>query len=499
MGTLGKGNELVTLRRAILIIGLLILVSGPVYGQEVHFNPRADRPAERRFEEFLAARQYVIISSDTVLRTSDRIDSDLLVLEADVKIEGEVSGDIAVVGGDLFLRPGARVLGQVLVLGGGFYSSQRAEVDGLLTYRPNYRYELRYEGDEIHILSVGELLETLTLHGLSGIVFPTYQRVDGWTFGLGATVRQVEWAWRPSLEGRVRLKAGEGRVEGTIRQTWYPSRSLRFGAEAERVTRSNESWVRGNISNTLSFLFAGDDFRNYYEADRVAFFLRGTETAGWAPILEVEWEKARSLSSSDRFVLFASDDTEPNPSIDSGEAWTLKLGTTVRRKTELTSLKVTTSVEFADSSVAGDFTYVIGEIRGNWEGPGFGGHGLEASLFLKGDLSGSSPRQRWTAVGGLATLPTIPLLSERGSRLAFGRVTYLIPLEIFRVGMLGVPQMFFRAATGAGWGEGDKPMFETNLISGIRLSFFELAVAVDPSGSDLDAVVYAVLRFSGDL
>ncbi|TFG63255.1 MAG: hypothetical protein E4H28_06640 [Gemmatimonadales bacterium] len=488
-----------TCPRVILAVGFSILVSGPVYGQEIRFDPRPDWPAERRFEDFLEANRYVIISSDTVIRASDRIDSDILVLEADVRIEGEIAGDIAVVGDDLFLRPGARIGGQVLVLGGGYYSSQRAEVGGLLTYRPNDMYEVRRGEAEIRIRPIGEVLETLTLHGLSGIGFPSYQRVDGWTFGLGATVRQIGWDWQPSLEGRVRLKTDSGKFEGTVRQTWYPSGSLRFGAEAERATRSNENWVRSDIANTLSFLIAGDDFRNYYEADRVAFFLRGTETARWSPILELEWEKARSLGASDRFVLFAADEAESNPGIDGGEVWTVKLGTAVGRRTAFTVLRAAATLEVADSSVAGDFTYVIGEAQGSWEGPGFAGHGIEASLFVRGDLSGAAPRQRWTAIGGRATLPTIPVLSEWGSRLVFGQVTYLIPLESLRMGMLGAPRVFLRAATGAGWSEGAEAVFETNLITGFRLSFFEFAVAVDAGESDLDAVVYGILRFPGGL
>ena len=485
--------------RASVVAGLLILATGPLVGQEIRFDPRPDWPAEALFADFLEADRYVLIISDSVLRAADRIDSDLLVIEADVRIEGEVTGDIVVVSGDLFLRPGAHVGGEVVVLGGGFYSSRLATIGGGLTYRPNDMYAVRRGDAEIHITPARDIPETLTLHGLSGIVFPTYQRADGWTFGLGATVRNTAWDWQPSLEGRVRLKTSRGRVEGTIRQTWYPTSGLRFGAEAERVTRTNEAWVRGDISNTLSFLFAGDDFLNYYETDRVAVFLRGTENSHWAPVLELGWEKARSLTASDRFVLFAGDDVEPNPGVDDGEVWTVKVGAETRRRTGNSSLYASTTIELADSSVAGDFTYVIGEVQAAWEGRGLMNHELEMSVFLRGDVSGTSPRQRWTAVGGLATLPTIRVLSERGSRLAFGQVTYLVPLERFRLSMLGAPRWFVRAATGTAWGEGSEPVFETNLISGIRLSFFELAVAVNPAEGDLDPVVYGVLRFPGDL
>jgi hypothetical protein len=478
---------------------LLIVVAAPVSAQDIRFDPRPDWPAERQFDAFLEAGGYVLLEADTVLGPEDGVDGNLLVLEADVRIEGQVTGDVVAVGGDLFLRPGARVGGSVLVLGGGFYASRRAEIAGELTYRPNDIYAVRRGETEIRIHPVREIPETLTLHGLSGITFPTYQRVDAWTLGLGATVRNIDWGWQPSLEARVRLKTDRGRLEGTLRQAWYPTGSLTFGAEAERATRTNEGWVRGDVANTLSFFFAGDDFRNYYEADRVAVFLRGTETARWGPILEVEWEKARSLAASDRFVLFAEDAADTNPSIDDGEVLTAKLGARFRRRTAATSMIASASVEVADDAVGGDFTYAIGELTADWVGPGLAAHEVEAFLLVRGDLSGSPPRQRWAAVGGRATLPTVPLLAERGSRLVFGQFAYLVPIERLRVGVLGAPRWFLRIAAGAGWNDGAEAGFETNLISGLRLSVFELAVAVDPGESDLDAVVYGILRFPGDL
>jgi len=478
---------------------LLVVVAAPLSAQEVRFDPRPDWPAERQFDAFLEAGGYMLLETDTVLRSDDRVEGNLLVLEADVRIEGQVTGDVVAVGGDLFLRPGARIGGSVLVLGGGFYASRRAEITGELTYRPNDIYSVRRGEAEIRIHPVREIPETLTLHGLSGITFPTYQRVDAWTLGLGATVRNINWDWQPSLEARLRLKTDRGRLEGTLRQAWYPTGSLSFGVEAERATRTNEGWIRGDIANTLSFFFAGDDFRNYYEADRVAVFLRGTQAARWGPILEVEWEKARSLAASDRFVLFAGDVANPNPSVDDGEVVTAKLGARFRRRTASTSLVASAFVEVADATTGGDFTYTIGELTADWVGPGLAAHEMEAFLLVRGDLSGAPPRQRWVAVGGRATLPTVPLLAERGSRLVFGQLAYLVPIESMRVGVLGAPRLFFRIAAGAGWNDGSEAGFETNLISGIRLSVFELAVAVDPNASELDAVVYAILRFPGDL
>ncbi|MFW6088513.1 MAG: hypothetical protein ACODAB_02095 [Gemmatimonadota bacterium] len=481
---------------AALAIGLLFPAC--LAAQEIRFDPRPDQPEERRLDTFLEG-DYVLIETDTTLGPETRIEGNLLVLEADVRISGSITGDVAAVGADLFLRPGASIGGGILSLGGGLYASSRAAVAGDVTWRPNEVYLVRRDARAIRILPVRDVPEALTLHGLSGILFPGYQRVDEWTLGLGATVRRVEWDWQPSLEARVRLKTERGDLEGSLRHAWVPTSALQFGVEAERTSLTNEGWVRGEVANSLSFLFAGDDFRNYYEADRFALFLRGTETARFSPIVEIEWEEARSLEATDQFVLLASDDAVPNPPIDAGEIVSARVGLDLRRQTVETRLRTTAFIEAADSSAAGDFSYVLGDVSASWSGPALIGHGVEGYFMLRGDLSGDLPRQRWTSVGGLATLPRVPLLSERGARFAYGQVTYLIPVERLRLGLLGPPRLFLRAASGAAWNPGESAGFETNLSAGIRLFVFELAVAADPGASDLDPAVYATLRFPGDL
>jgi len=494
-----KGIRFVKWRCLALLAGFVSLLPAAGLGQEIRFDPRPDWPAERRFADFLAAGGYVVIQADTVLGADDVVDANLLVLEADVRIEGRVTGTLASVGGDVFLRPGAVVGGDVLILGGGYYSSRLAEVQGAVTYRPNDIYVIQRLDSGMRIHPIREVPETFTLHGLSGILFPTYQRVDGWTFGFGATVRHVSGPWQPSLEARLGFSAGRDRVLGSIRQSWYPTASLTFGLEGERVTRTNDDWVRRDVANTLSYLFTGEDFRNYYESERATFFIRGTEAARWSPIVELSWEQARSLAAEDHFVLFAADESAPNPAIDPGDIGSLKVGAAWQRRTPSNSLQAEATIEAADSSTAGDFTFVLGVLQARWKGRGFISHLFEASIYAQGDLSGTPPRQRWTAIGGRATIPTVPILSLGGSRLVYGQATYLVPLETLRVGMLGAPMWFVRVAAGTGWEEGEAAVFERNLTTGLRLSIFELAVAFDPDESASDVAVYGILRFPGDL
>lgn len=478
----------------------IVASSVPVGAQEVKFTPGADNPTERQLETFLDQDEYAILAADTILRDGQTpIEGSLLVLNASVRVATIVEGSVYVVDGDLFLRPGARIEGDVVVLGGGYYASGLAEVDGQVIYRPNDLYSVVARDDGWTIFPLQEVPKAVELHGLYGFGFPYYQRVDALTLRWGATLRATGWAWRPSLEGEVRFLTEEGDFQGTVEQYWYPSGSLRFGFEAERVTRTNEDWMRGDISNSLSFFFVGDDFRNYYGADRVAFAVRGSETAAWWPALSVQWEDASSKEAQSQFVLFGSDDTEPNPPIDEGEIVSLVLDVGTRHRSARSRFEGLLHLEAADSSVAGDFSFLFGEALVHWITPGFGAHEVELFGIARGDISGALPRQRWSAFGGRATLPTFDLLSFYGPRLVYGQASYLVPIPALRVVMIGPPKVLLRVATGSAWESGESAGFEMNLVAGVRWSVVEAGLAVDPGGSDPTSRFYAILRFPGDL
>ncbi len=487
--------------RALLLLGIGVVgVFTPVTAQEVRFTPSADNPAERRLATFIDQGEYTVLAGDTVLQAGQAtIDGSLLVLNAAVRVATTVSGSVYVVDGDLFLRPGARIEGDVVVLGGGYYASSLADVVGEVIYRPNDLYTVLDRDDGWTIFPVREVPKAVELHGLYGFGFPFYQRVDALTLRWGATLRATGWAWQPSLEGEARFLTEEGDFQGTLKQYWYPTGSLRFGFEGERVTRTNEDWMRGDISNSLSFFFVGDDFRNYYGADRAAFVVRGSETAAWWPALSVQWEDATSKEAQSQFVLFGSDESEPNPSIDEGEIVSLIAEIGTRHRSAGSRFEGILRLEAADSSVAGDFSFLFGEAQVHWLTPGFGAHEVELFGIARGDISGTLPRQRWSAFGGRATLPTFDLLSFYGSRLVYGQASYLIPIPALRVAMIGPPKVLLRAATGSAWEPGGSAHFETNLIAGMRWSVLEAGLAVDPGGSDPTSRFYAILRFPGDL
>ncbi len=484
--------------RSLLVGGLLALPAASS-AQSVVFEPGSDEPAEQRLAAFLDDDVYLLLDRDTVLSGGLAEIGNLLVLDASVRISATVGGSVYVVDGDLFLRPGARVEGDVVVLGGGYYASDLAEVAGEVVYRPNDRYSVVSSEDRWTISRVREMQKAVELPGLYGFGFPYYQRVDAVTLRWGALLRATGWAWQPTLEGEIRFLTEDGDFQGTLKQYWYPSKSLKFGFEGERVTRTNEDWIRGNASNSLSFFFAGDDFRNYYGADRVAVVVRGNETATWWPSVSVQWEDATSKEARKQFVLFGDDEPNPNPEIDEGETVSLIAEIDTRRRTSSSRLDGHLRLEAADSSIAGDFSFVLGEASLYWLTPGFASHEVELFGIARGDISGTLPRQRWSAFGGRATLPTFDLLSFYGPRLVYGQAAYLVPITALKVMLLGPPKVLLRVATGSTWAQDGSSQFETNLIAGVRWSVLEAGVAFDPGGSDPSSRFYAIFRLPGDL
>lgn len=474
-----------------------VLVAPPLLAQEVTFHPRKGNALDLRLADFLAERDVEVWMRDTVVSADRHVAGDLLVLEAQVRLSGSVDGDIYVVDGDLFLRPGAHVSGDIVVLSGGYHGSGMATVDGDVTWRPAERYSVLPSGGGFEIHPVVDVPDVVDLHGLYGFEAPTYQRVDAVTVAWGITLRAATWAWKPTLELVGRYRSGQGELEGTVRQFWHPG-PVEFGVEAERATHTNEEWIRGGVSNSPSYLFIGDDFRDYYGADRVAFVLRGSGDRWWTPMLRVEWEDAWSRRAGDHFTLFGSDTVRENPPVDDGSTWSAALAVSADRRTgETGRLAGKVLLEGADSTLAGDFSYLLGEVTARWRTPGFGAHELDIFALARGDLAGTLPGQRWTGFGGRATLPTFDVMEFRGPRVVYGHVGYAIPLEALRAGPLGAPGVFARAGMGRAWEAGQSVDWRVNFVAGLRFWLLEGGIAWDPDASESRG--YAIFRFPGDL
>ncbi|MFQ5688763.1 MAG: hypothetical protein ACE5HQ_00640 [Gemmatimonadota bacterium] len=479
----------------LLTLGAACYGPGMLGAQEIRFSPDRKSPTQLRLAEFLSGSSYRLWTRDTVLTRSDRVSGDVLVLEGSVRIAGRVDGSIYVVDGDLFLRPGARIAGDIVILGGGYYTSGLARVEGDVAYRPNEIMRVLPERGGYRILSVRPSMPVLELGPMYGLRYPSYQRADGWTVRTRGRFRPRGVPGHPEFVLGGRLKTDRGDVEGTFRNLWHPDERLEFEVWVDRATRSNDRWIRSDFSNTNSFLFFGDDYRDYYRADRAGLGAAFITHTGWRASLRARWEYARSLRGRDRTVLFSDDSVRPNPPIDPGDTYSLLLGLEFEQTKGNSRTLLHFLMEGATADVVGDFSFLLGEAQVELRRPVVAGQAIELFARARGDLSGHLPRQRYSALGGVGTLPTFDILSLRGERMAFGEATYLVSLPFLDFPQVGPTELFLRAAIGSAWSEGEGARFEQNLSVGARVLFFEAGVAGDPGVGDGDLTVFVKTRF----
>ncbi len=111
-----------------------------------------------------------------------------------------------------------------------------------------------------------DTIPTLALPGLFGLRMPLYDRVDGlavpWgpriTLGANRLVVDPTITYRSNL-GAYDLAAS---LHATIGGGWSAT------GFAGKATLSNDRWIQPDLANTLSTLFVGSDYRNYWRSAR---------------------------------------------------------------------------------------------------------------------------------------------------------------------------------------------------------------------------------------
>ena len=210
------------------------------------------------------------------------------------------------------------------------------------------------------------------------------------------------------------------------------------------------------------------------------------------------WEEARSLEARDVTILFAADDVRANPAIDPGDIYSAWFGLALDDQREESRTRLGLTLEGATEDLGGDFSFLRAEGRLALRRRAFSNHTVELVAIARGDLAGSLPRQRWSGLGRIGTLPTFPVLSTRGERLLYGDVTYALPL--YSAGSLGALETFLRGSAGTAWNEAESFRLEENATLGLRARVWgvglEVGVATGFGGDDdeSDVQVYVDLR-----
>ena len=462
---------------ALLLAGTLARAQHPT----VVVRDAGPGPVGRYLAATLGKPDTRVIVSDTVRVPRDSsYPGALVVIGKRAEVRGQVGGDVVVVGGDLFVKPGARIAGQGIAIGGGAYGTLLGTVrDGLASYR-DFTFdaeqgpggiELRYRDQY-----VGARRSIVELPALYGLRLPTYDRTNGVSLPVGPAVS----LGRAEVDLVATYRSQLGRVDPSARVKLDVTRKAWLEGFVGRATRTNDAWISGDFSNSIHSLLAGHDERNWYRATGAwatlnRKFETSTMTATYG--LGASAERSRATrpgpgATSGPWSFNERRDTadgmfRPNPQVGVGGDIVSAVGN-ARYQWMAGVIKAHLDVDVEvpiNTSIGGRFTQ--GTIDGRIDFPTFGAQRYRLELHAVATLD-SAPTQRFVYLGGSGTLPTDDVILGRGGdELLFIESRYSIPVPGIQLPLAGQPTVTFRHILGA---VGVQALPDFTQIVGVRLS-----------------------------
>jgi hypothetical protein len=489
----------------LLLAGWLAAAQAAV-AQRVHLDTEVEHPTVTALRAILDGQSYLLIDRDTILPASSRLTGDLVIVGATVRLDGSVDGSVALLNGTLFARPGSRISGPVVSVGGIVLRSSRATTGDTLTVPLDIDVTLtRSDRDYTLALIAPPPPPRLRPTGFLGLGLPTYDRVNGLSVRGGAQLRLGADSLSPLLNLSGVLRTARGSPGGTAALSAPLGHPAVLTLAVGRETRSNDRWIRSDLENSLAAIFVRSDARDYYDADFGAITLSRTPPLPLiqgesfiTPRLEFRVERDRSLRARDVFTLFGDEPWRANPSIEDGRIASVIPGAEVGWRGRAAAAGLTAGVELGRSLREGSWTegsdFAQLTVDGRWGMIGLWGHTLGVRAHLLQPLgSTEAPPQRWGSLGGPRTLPTLDFDDLRGDHLVFIESAYNIPIPHLSLPFLGNPSLGVRHLVGSAWRSGDEsPRWTQNLGAGIRFSAVYLFVYIDPTDTDRATLNYGI-------
>ena len=448
----------------------------------------------RLLQAALASPHVIIGPGDTIvhLARGTREPATVIVLGRDVTVASHVPGDVIVVGGDLFVRPGAVIQGRAVAIGGTATNSTLASIrDGRLSYRdetfdieslPGGGYALRYR-------ALRAPPGPFSFPGFFGFAIPTYDRVNGLSVSFGPSIA-LDSA-RLELAPTVTYRTHLGTIDPSLAGRLQLGRRSRMEAWAGRGTFTNDRWIYGDLANSLVTLAFGRDARNYFRGGRVEGRLfRKWEGPTWEhePFVGARWERATSvgpdtLATSSPWSLFGRTSERamrrPNPPIREGRSTSVLGG--ISMKMEPPSFRAESRLEtelVLDAPGTGTFSQTTLHARAIF--PTFSTHSFEIETHDVFTIGGRATPQRFAYLGGPGTLVTLELLEQGGDQLLFLESRYIVPLTRPLIPYLGPPSIAVRHVVG-GAGVGSLPRLEQELGLRVSAGMLRTDIAINPA------------------
>jgi hypothetical protein len=483
-------------RRILLALAAALGVAPAARAQVPRISGDDHSTAARIAREVLARDTYVFIDRDTILGPEFRAPADLVVYDAEVRLEGSVEGTAVVIGGDLWIRPGGRVGGSVAVVGGGVYPAGLAVVDRDSIHYTDPRAALdiqtRPTGRDGEYIASAEISHPPRPALFAPAVgpFPSYDRVNGLTLSASANINPTREEGGPvfNVWGSYRFEQ-ENKLGGGVRwRVPLHRHDLQLTGEASRATRTMDAWIRGDVANSVRVLVLGRDYRDYWDSDVLRVMVErpvgkpliAGET--WlGPRLGVQLSNDRALQARAPWALFDREGLErENPPALEGTFVSLLAGTIFQWRGQSSSFNGDLNLEHAVAAPGdAEFTQVL--VQGTYISRALRTHYMRIYARGMAPIGGNAPPQRRGILGGGGSLPTEPIAAFRGDHLAFIESSYIIPVNNIILPVVGSPSIEAVHLAGAAWTGDNEPQWVQNAGVGVIFALARARVVINPA------------------
>jgi cytoskeletal protein CcmA (bactofilin family) len=407
-------------------------------------------------------------TEDTTINDDEDVNGNVIVVEGDLTIRGQVEGDVLVILGKIKIENNAVINGNVTSIEGNIYQEEKSLINGnqietrIKNLFPREEWDHDFEPDERYSTldkythRYDNSYSTLPLGHKDQSLLLRYNRVQGLFLG---------WAIPKNIGGKYNIFSIHGFAGYGIKESkwsyqigidrWiFDQRDYRFeiGAQAYDQTDTRDSWMISPLENSLAAFFLHRDFQDFYRrygyeihaSQNLSIFFKGT--------LAFRDDKYKSTKKNTDYALFGRDRKfKENPLINEGNMRSiyaeLYLDTRDNKENPRRGWYGKLSGETSNTGLNSDFSFnqYIFELRRYQR---LGDHERLDLRFMIGTGEGEFPFQKGYELGGLSTLRGFEFKQFRApvttegpvaqgfDRMLLGNVEYNISPRLFNTGFL---------------------------------------------------------------
>jgi hypothetical protein len=291
---------------------------------------------EREVTEAFNATNVIRATGAYEIATDRVVSGDIAVLNGPLTIAGRVNGRVIAINSDVILKPGARVEGQILVVGGNVDGKDDAFIGGdVRTYRQRLTY--RQEGNRL--IASGSSEEDArwwqrrqkwrhrSYSDLRLVSAKTYNRVEGLPIMIGPTFGHRFGEPRFEISALGIFRTGEN-IEWNSQNVGHSLKAelsfgrgsgVAVGGHLFDVVDPAEDWQLHDVEVGLASFFLHRDYRDYYNRHGGSGYVRLSLLRDVDLTASLSDERWASRQTLDPYTLFRnSQDWRPNPEMDEG-------------------------------------------------------------------------------------------------------------------------------------------------------------------------------------